>query len=122
MIPIRDITECDHCGVCCQRAPCTLDSLEEIRAIEKKLGSSIRDGLWILLREDLTWQVIISSPPCRFHIDNRCAIHDVKPLGGRTFECWSKNSNAPSLIWSDDEMRELGFDVRSRERLTKLNT
>jgi Fe-S-cluster containining protein len=107
MIPLRnDITACDHCGVCCQRSPCTVASLEEVEAIERKLGASIRDGLWVLHRNG-GHEVIISAPPCRFHVDNRCAIHDVKPTGGRNFKCWEP-SHGRRLTWHPDQLRELG--------------
>jgi Fe-S-cluster containining protein len=118
-IPLRNITECDHCGACCQAAPCTIGSYAELEHIEQTLGRSIRDGLWVARMHD-GFFVIISQPPCRFHIDNRCSINEVKPLGGRMFKCWDKSTYTGATGWSEDELRALGVDTNNPQRLRQV--
>lgn len=108
MIPLRDITACDHCGVCCQRAPCLLSSFAEARAIESVV-SDARSSLRIERRHDGQFQVRVSAAPCRFHVGGRCAIEQVKPQGGRDFKCWDARTYRKTYTWSINQLRKIGF-------------
>lgn len=107
MIPVRDITACDHCGACCQEAPCLLGSYKELRAIEERVGP-IRDKIQV---EDgpYGWVVRISSAPCVFHKDDRCSIEDLKPSGGRDFKCWEPSTGKKQYKWTANQLRKIGF-------------
>ena len=111
MIPLRNtISACDHCGACCERAPCLLGSPKDLEAIESLVGP-VRSGLQIERRPTGEWQVRISSAPCRFHRQGRCAIDAVKPQGGRDFKCWDASTYRQTYFWTAHELRAIGFGV-----------
>lgn len=105
MIPLRNITACDHCGVCCTRAPCLLGSPREVKNISRAVGYDIRQHLRIEKTDDGI-QVRISGAPCVF-FNGRCSIHHVKPKGGREFECWTPDDRR--YYWTAAQLAKIGF-------------
>lgn len=50
--------------------------------------------------------------PCVFldeKNDNACKIHDVKPVGGKSFKCWEPDSGVEPT-WDKVDLVKLGWD------------
>jgi len=108
MIPLRNISACDHCGACCQRAPCLIGSFAELREIEKR-APQVRSSIRVERKPTGEYQVRVSSAPCVFHVDGRCEIEAVKPQGGRDFKCWDARTYRKTYAWSANQLRKIGF-------------
>lgn len=107
MIPLRNITACDHCGVCCEQHPCLLSNYRDFRKVEE-LHPDAKKHIRIE-KDGERFRVRISAGPCVYHIDNRCSIEDIKPAGGRDFKCWDLATYAKTFHWTHNQLRKLGF-------------
>lgn len=106
MIPLRNITACDHCGACCTQSPCLLGSPREVERISRVVGYDIRRHIGIEKLEN-GYQVRVSvQRPCVF-FNGRCSIQQVKPRGGREFECWKPDDR--KYLWTTEQLARIGF-------------
>jgi Fe-S-cluster containining protein len=110
MIPLArsDIGACDHCGQCCKTSPCLLGSPAELFALSDRLGYDVRRHVVVERTPDEQWRVRISrvGKPCVLW-DNGCTVHDIKPKGGREFECWTPATFAKTYHWSKQQLAEI---------------
>ena len=122
--------ECCRSGVCCWRRPGSL-SKEDVQPLAEKFGLTPKEffkeylvvddihGKTLLPRrkhqgggEMLGWRETYSlESPCVFlNEDNSCQVHEVKPKTCRDFRCWEKDNQADTVIWSEEDLMELGWD------------
>ena len=112
MIYRPEISACDHCGLCC-RSPCLLGGWDDVQRIAAFLGVSEHDLLGRLMFEKTkTGEFRVRPKPagdrCQFHVNGRCAIHEVKPKGGREFECWTPSTQRQTYGWSRADIEKIG--------------
>ena len=101
----QGLNHCNECGACCRLAPCSLLP-HDVARIEAHVGRSIKTDIQIGRSKQGEF-VVRMKPPCTFLKDNRCTIHEVKPTGGRQFECWNPETFKHRYEWSVSEIREL---------------
>jgi len=106
MIPLRNITACDHCGACCNQAPCLVGGYPELRTIVEKTGHR---AFQVERTPAGKVQVRISAAPCVFYQEGKCQIHEIKPKGGREFECWNAHTYRKEYYWSGNQLRKIGY-------------
>jgi Fe-S-cluster containining protein len=113
----QGLDHCNRCGECC-REPCSLGD-GDVKRLARHFGMQpidfARAHLDVRQRPD---GVLIARPHfgqdgfCHFHREGACTVHEVKPAGGRDFECWNPRTTAPG--------RERMFFIALRELQQKL--
>jgi len=111
VIPFRpEISACDDCGVCCL-IPCLLSGYRDLKRLQAHFGRNMLDEIQVEKTPNNQVQVRIRpvDGKCPFHIDGRCSIHKVKPIGAKEFECWTLSSYRKTYFWSDKDLKRIGF-------------
>lgn len=113
----QSLDHCNRCGECC-REPCSLGD-GDVTRLARHFGMQPIDfakaHLDVRQRQD---GVLIARPHfgpdglCHFYRDGTCTVHEVKPAGGRDFECWNQGRNVPG--------RERMFRITLRELRERL--
>lgn len=128
-------TECCHSAICCWRRPGELEEAD-IKPLADHLGVTKQqlfqqylvvdkwgDDLKLVPRRKhqtggvmLDWRETYSlESPCVFLTDqNKCAVHEVKPVACRNFKCWEKQDKMEYGV-SKAKLLELGWDGQEEE-------
>jgi Fe-S-cluster containining protein len=110
------LTECNRCGGCCRNSTCHL-SLGDVPKIAKHLGITgeefARKYLAIFRPQESRFAVKprMTESGCVFLRGNDCAIQDVKPKGGREYECWTPQPHASRYWWPSSSLSRIGVAV-----------
>ena len=99
---VQGLDHCNECGACCRIAPCSLMP-DDVARIEAHIGRSLLPSIQVGKRPSGEW-VVRMKPPCDFLDGNRCTIHEVKPVGGREFECWNPATHRRTYHWSESDL------------------
>lgn len=139
----EEITACTKCSFCCWQKPCNLKhgDLEKIakflKITPKKLfrqylcvdTAQVKDFSITPIRKEwksYAGEYIPSNrtydidTPCIFLDEETklCKIHDVKPGGGKGYECWNNESNPnfkEEFNWTKAEIKKYGWDGNDNE-------
>jgi len=129
------LDHCNQCGTCCWRRPCSLVK-KDIPTIAKYLNITEKELFnKYLVVDEITWSSLVILPrrhsqedlagkyvpsnrtydmdtPCVFFDDEKriCAIHNVKPTGGRSYGCYSKNNEHQDYSWDEEDVIKLGWN------------
>lgn len=100
-----EIKHCNRCGECCRQSSCHLEP-QDVSRIAQHLGVSRRAFARQYLQtfEPVQGQVAVkprmAEGGCVFLRGNDCGIQDVKPKGGRDYECWTRKAfESPRRYW-----------------------
>lgn len=126
------LAECCNCGTCCFRRPGTLcpDDVDKIakkleitpqELFKKYLLVDCIDSILCLLParkhqlDDagsmLGWEATFDyDSSCCFRTNGKCEIYDVRPEQCRVQECWNPPKHLTLHKWSEEALRELGWD------------
>ncbi len=108
----QGLQECNKCGVCCQRAPCLFADAADVERVAAAVGKPTpefiakyvqlekrhRDGAWI----------VRMRPRCAFLADDGCQIHEHRPRGAESFECWTPETIMRDFAWTPAELAKIG--------------
>jgi Fe-S-cluster containining protein len=102
----QGLDHCNRCGDCC-RFPCLLTPEDLPRIAEVVGGFSVsvtrRDGKYFV-------SPVKDGEFCSFYKDG-CSSHEIKPAGGRDFECWNAERTAPErearFAWTETDIKRI---------------
>lgn len=105
---------CNRCGLCCIGSPCQLADMGDVerlaRALKKSIKVTIRRHLQVVSGKGgaiVTPKRAAPGAQCHLYdAELGCTVQDLKPTGGRTFECWT-DALDPMLHWTDEELAKL---------------
>lgn len=85
--------ECTQCGACCERPGVIYMEDEDIARIAEHLKISVEEvQSEMLTQEGGLWVIKVTrSRQCRFYVDKKCTIHDIKPLQCKSYPFWPEN-------------------------------
>ena len=107
----QGLDHCNRCGECC-KDPCLFNATGDVERIGAHLGLSAPDMLKRLrVVKDAHGNIMVSPQRagdyCEFYEDG-CSIHEVKPAGGRDFECWNSERTDPgrasAFFWQEADI------------------
>lgn len=109
------LAHCNQCGECCRQSTCHLEQ-KDVSRIAQHLGLSRREFarqyLQVFLPEDsAAVKPRMTENGCVFLKDNACSIHQVKPKGGREYECWTAQPHASRYWWPKQGLSRIGVVV-----------
>lgn len=110
------LDHCNQCGECCRKDSCHLDERDASK-IAQHLGISRREFARTYLqvfRTSPTHTAVktrMTASGCIFLKDNCCSIHEVKPKGGRDYECWTPQHSAQQYWWRSSALSSIGVKV-----------
>ena len=120
--------KCNHCGLCC-RDPRTQINLTvgDIYRITDFLKISVEEifkehvgimpfGDYDLIHYDLD---IGLDLPCKFRINERCSIYQVRPLNCRLFPYWVLSEAPPEKLKYLLDKHKCSYDLAKKETYTK---
>lgn len=111
------ITHCNQCGECCRRSSCHLDE-KDVSRIAQYLGLSRREFarqyLQVILptSESAAVKPLMTDDGCVFLKDSKCSIQEVKPKGGREYECWTVQPHASRYWWPKHGLSRIGVVIK----------
>jgi Fe-S-cluster containining protein len=94
---------CTRCGECCRRSTCHIGSQQEAGVIAARLGMPLDEFLNTKVTAfkvdgGLAVKPRMGEHGCVFLTEaGECGIEDVKPSGGRDYECWTPATFAPGV-------------------------
>jgi Fe-S-cluster containining protein len=107
----QGLDHCNRCGDCC-RFPCLIGSEDEVRALADRHEMGVRDFAAHYLRFRVGDSIQVTPRKegefCVFYKDG-CTVHDIKPAGGRDFECWTPERTAADraqrFSWTPERLK-----------------
>jgi len=89
--------ECTACGLCCTRPGIIVFTYDDVARASARLGMSKADFRNTYLNFDGSqWIVDVDDgQPCHFLRDNKCSIHEVKPVQCASYPFWPELLESP---------------------------
>ncbi len=106
------IFECTHCGQCCSRPGVVYLTDADMEKMSDHFDLPIREvqTRWLTEDYDGEWMIEVErGRDCPFFIEERCAIHAVKPQQCQTYPFWPEIVGTQES-WEDEREHCPGID------------